>query len=837
MSSEAAGPRAQRRARQWGWQTVLIMLVPWLLAPVTALCAQDGGTELERQVAQAGHARVLVALAVAHEPESSLAQAAVGRQRADIGRAQAAVRGAAEAAGGRLVAAYQSIPFMAMEVGQAALDALRRDPRVSAVSPDLRVEPVLASSNTVIASSVPWSASLAGAGQVIAILDTGVEKDHPYFGSGAGNKVVAEACYSTNSAPDSLSSVCPDGVSASTAEGSGSYCEFNTQVCWHGTHVAGIAAGHDPAGATDGVARDAELVAMQIFSWNSATNGLSGLSSDLLSALERVLFLRTEEGLNLSAANMSLGGGLFSLPCTSANYPEYAALFDAFEAIAANLIGAGVAPVAATGNNSNRTAIAFPACVPGFISVGSTTDLDAVSAFSNLSSFTDLVAPGNAVTSAYSAGGELTLSGTSMATPHVAGAIAVLKQADPRASVADLLSLLRDTAVVVADTRTGGLETDLRRIDFRARFPADYGDAQGSYEIDPQYSLWNPAFHLNSAELYLGSSPPSTEPRPIPAAQANTDSLDDAIDGTSLVVNVPAAAAAVDVHGVHNGSSDDAQLACWADFNQDGDFLDPGERTQPGFASHALFGSGACTATGITDTSFTTGNVPAGCGGSVRVQWSGVDVSQLQLGVATVLLVRCRLTTDAGTTGNADFFSDTSPQPMGGAVNGEVEDGAISVTPTLASIGSVTLTAHRLPELLQLLLAEGTAEAMLSGYAPQQAAALDGDAALATALIPYLDPDGDGQVAVLRWQTLTERGTIGFYVERKDEAETWVKLNHGNMLPAVMPAPMGGDYQLVDPKAKSGRDYLYRLIEQEAWGSQREHGPYPLSLPEKGAGL
>jgi hypothetical protein len=104
----------------------------------------------------------------------------------------------------------------------------------------------------------------------------------------------------------------------------------------------------------------------------------------------------------------------------------------------------------------------------------------------------------------------------------------------------------------------------------------------------------------------------------------------------------------------------------------------------------------------------------------------------------------------------------------------------------------------------------------------------DRDAILA-ALQQYLDPDGDGQVAMLHWDTLEERGTVGFYVERAEADDGWVLINK-EMLPAMVFAPLGAEYKLVDPSAKGGRIYQYRLIEQEAKGNTREYGPFELEL-------
>ncbi|MCP4008941.1 MAG: hypothetical protein GY726_05435, partial [Proteobacteria bacterium] len=101
--------------------------------------------------------------------------------------------------------------------------------------------------------------------------------------------------------------------------------------------------------------------------------------------------------------------------------------------------------------------------------------------------------------------------------------------------------------------------------------------------------------------------------------------------------------------------------------------------------------------------------------------------------------------------------------------------------------------------------------------------------AILAALTQFLDSDGDGQVAIIAWQTLEERGTIGFYVERQQDGGTWIMLND-EMLPGLITAPMGGEYKLADPEAVSGRLYQYRIIEQEARGTQRRYGPFELEM-------
>ena len=104
-------------------------------------------------------------------------------------------------------------------------------------------------------------------------------------------------------------------------------------------------------------------------------------------------------------------------------------------------------------------------------------------------------------------------------------------------------------------------------------------------------------------------------------------------------------------------------------------------------------------------------------------------------------------------------------------------------------------------------------------------------AAILAALQQYLDPDGDGQVAVLHWDTLEERGTVGFYVKRSDANGGGETIINNDMLPGLVSAPMGGEYMLADPVPTSGEVYQYRFIEQEATGTTREYGPYKVEMP------
>ncbi|MFT6044512.1 MAG: hypothetical protein ACI9WC_000209 [Arenicella sp.] len=181
------------------------------------------------------------------------------------------------------------------------------------------------------------------------------------------------------------------------------------------------------------------------------------------------------------------------------------------------------------------------------------------------------------------------------------------------------------------------------------------------------------------------------------------------------------------------------------------------------------------------------------------------------------------------------FFSTNSPSPTGYAVDGEVEDYQFIIAePTAVTIGTVELKATLVEDFLNELGAnqmdDAALLAILRAWDPElgASAGMSRDAIIA-ALLQYLDPDGDGLVAVLRWDTLEERGTVGFYVERADAQSNWVLINN-QMLPGMVFAPLGAEYRLVDPAAQGGEVYQYRLIELEASGNTQEYGPFELEL-------
>jgi len=339
---------------------------------------------------------------------------------------------------------YGFIPFMALEVDQVDLQALVASPEIDFIEEDIAVPPLLAQSIPLIGGVNGSFNGYAGSGQAVAILDTGVKKTHPFL----SGKVTAEGCYSTSGA--SSTAYCTSG---STAPGSGLPCPDTATGCWHGTHVAGIAAGNNgPSYAPSGVARDAEIIAIQVFSRFSGTDDCGSdttcpraYESDLISALEHVYDLGSTR--SIASVNMSLGGGQYFSNCDS-SFPSLKAAVD-------NLRSAGIATVISAGNDGYTNSIGFPACISTAVSVGATDEPDVVASYSNSASFLSLLATGSSITSSYPDTGYATASGTSMAAPHVAGAWAVLKSAKPAGTVTEILIALTSTGKPILDSRNG----------------------------------------------------------------------------------------------------------------------------------------------------------------------------------------------------------------------------------------------------------------------------------------------------------------------------------------------------------------------------------------------
>jgi len=312
-----------------------------------------------------------------------------------------------------------------------------------------------------VAAPAAWSANFTGDGQTIVIIDSGVDKDHAFL----QGKVIAEACFSfPDPAWPTSSSLCPPDLLHYYDPGAGVNCPTTITGCSHGTHVAGIAAGSLSTSAIWGVARGATIFSIQVDHKNPEVSACYPDPApcarfnfdDLYIALTYVDAWAAEHpDVHIAAINLSLKS-TFLYPdrdtCTASRPGLFTAVRD--------LSSHGIPVVGITGNDGNKGRLSLPGCIRGIIDVGAVTKDDFVASFSNSTSEFDLLAPGtgnaahpNITSSVPGAGSPYAgMSGTSMAAPHVAGALAILRQKSPKASVDTLLQDLVTAGVPRTDS-------------------------------------------------------------------------------------------------------------------------------------------------------------------------------------------------------------------------------------------------------------------------------------------------------------------------------------------------------------------------------------------------
>jgi subtilisin family serine protease len=342
----------------------------------------------------------------------------------------------------RVVVAYRDAPQVvrgerwgesavySVEIDRAQLESLRRDPNVVAVTIDEGGQGGLAQSIPLVGANVLHAQGVDGRGRTIAVLDTGIDTDHPDF----AGRIVAEQCFCDNFD----SGCCPGG--STERSGPGAAEDDNG----HGTHVASIAAGGG-AVAASGMAPAASIVAVKVMDRNNRFRSFKQIHD----ALQWIADTRPD----VDVINMSLGSFAHYTPSQCGG----AAISIGLQPVIARLRQSGVLIAACTGNDADVAAMWLPACMDEVLGVGATSDTsDDIVSFTNSSPSMDILAPGSSITASARDGGTVSMSGTSMATPHVAGTILLIRQVSGDGLSADFLQeLLRRTGKPVLDTRNG----------------------------------------------------------------------------------------------------------------------------------------------------------------------------------------------------------------------------------------------------------------------------------------------------------------------------------------------------------------------------------------------
>lgn len=337
---------------------------------------------------------LILVLALIAMPFTANAAAEPERTKVIVGFAHNIDKDVVKAHGGKVLKEFDFIKALVVELPVQAADALSKNPNVSYVEPDYEAH--------AIAQTTPWgitkvnapqvqAAGVTGTGVKVAIVDTGILTSHQDLSVAGG--------YSTFG---------------------GSYVDDNG----HGTHVAGTVAALNNTLGVIGVAPNATLYAVKVLN-SSGSGSYSGIIDGINWAINN----------RMDIINMSLGGSTGSTALEDACNAAY---------------NSGILVVAAAGNEGtkrgNNDTLGYPAKYASVMAVGSVNSSNTRSSFSSTGTDLEIMAPGESIQSTYYNGGYATMSGTSMASPHVAGVAALIMAANPNLTNAQVRDILNTTA-------------------------------------------------------------------------------------------------------------------------------------------------------------------------------------------------------------------------------------------------------------------------------------------------------------------------------------------------------------------------------------------------------
>lgn len=281
------------------------------------------------------------------------------------------------------------------------LEKLKSDSSIRSIENDIQIK--LHQESPELAQTVPWgirrigiqrlpSNLRQGTGVRVGVIDTGIDANHPELASNIAGGI--------NLISPSSSPVDDNG---------------------HGTHVSGTIAAITNSKGVIGVAPQARLYVIKTFDRNGSSS-----NSDIIRGIEWAI------RQNIQVLNMSFGS----------NEPS-----EAMREALAQAYRAGIVLVASAGNDGTRNSVDYPARYPGVIAVGAITERNRIASFSSRGRQLDIVAPGENILSTGLRGTYDTLSGTSMASPHVAGVTALILSRYPALTPGQVNRTIRSTAI------------------------------------------------------------------------------------------------------------------------------------------------------------------------------------------------------------------------------------------------------------------------------------------------------------------------------------------------------------------------------------------------------
>ncbi len=397
-----------------------------------AAASQNSGVayvdpEVAGQVREDGSARVVVSFFESGKPPET--DAAVAAESARVAGARQRTLSAVDTNEFEVRHTFKVVPAVSGVVTEEGLEVLASQPDVARISLDRETRASLTEAVALVNGDDTHALGVTGAGVVVAVLDTGIDTDHPNL----SDDLILQRCYL-------FDGTCPGGGTTGTSAEDGH---------GHGTHVSGIITSSNADAR--GIAPDAQIAAYKIL----ADSG-NGYFSDVVAAMDDIIVNQP----SVDIINMSLGSfGTYAPGSCEAVDP-------ALTSAIATLKAQGVTVFAASGNSFDAGGTSLPACINNVISVGATYDAnvgagycgeptvpDLIVCFSNSDPSLDLVAPGSLITSTVTGGGLATFQGTSMASPMAAGVAALLKSDEPLLAPSAIEARLKATGVPVLDAR------------------------------------------------------------------------------------------------------------------------------------------------------------------------------------------------------------------------------------------------------------------------------------------------------------------------------------------------------------------------------------------------